>query len=120
MTALLALPAAKLALGVAGQVAGKVVGGLTSALDPAKAKAKKQADDFEAMFLEQMTQHMFADAGAEGPLGQNGTGGDVWRTQLTNQYAKQIQKAGGIGVSDQILREMLKVQSQGAEGAKGA
>jgi Rod binding domain-containing protein len=59
---------------------------------------------------------MFSNAGAEGPLGQNGTGGDVWRTQLTNQYAQQIQKAGGIGVSDQILREMLKLQ----DGAKGA
>lgn len=120
MTAALALPAAKLAWGVAGQVgqvAGKVVGGLTSAMDPAKAKAKKQADDFESMFLEQMTQQMFSGTGAEGPLGQNGTGGEIWRTQLTNQYAQQIQKAGGVGVSDQIMREMLNLQSQGAKQA---
>lgn len=117
MTAALALPAAKLALGVAGQVAGKFVDGISNALDPAKAaKAKKQSDDFEAMFLEQMTQHMFSSTGAEGPLGQNGTGGDVWRTQLTNQYAQQIQKAGGIGVSAQIMREMLNLQA-GSQGA---
>ena len=113
MTAALALPAANLALGVAG----KVVDGIANALDPAKAKAKKQADDFESMFLEQMTQHMFANAGTEGPLGQNGTGGDIWRTQLTNQYAQQIQKAGGIGVSDQIMREMLNLQAQASSGA---
>lgn len=112
MTAALALPLANLALGVAGQVAGKVADGIGNALDPAKAKAKKQADDFEAMFLEQMTQHMFTNMGTEGPLGDNGTGGDVWRSQLTQQYAKQIQKAGGIGVSDQILREMLNLQAQ--------
>ncbi len=60
MTAALALPAANLALGVAG----KVVDGIANALDPAKAKAKKQADDFETMFLEQMTQHMFTNMGA--------------------------------------------------------
>mgnify|MGYP001147968357 CR=1 FL=1 len=50
MTVALALPAANLALGVAG----KVAGGIADALDPAKAKAKKQADDFETMFLEQI------------------------------------------------------------------
>lgn len=111
MTAALALPAVNLAIGVAG----KVVDGIASALDPAKAKAKKQADDFESMFLEQMTQHMFSGAGAEGPLGQNGAGGDVWRTQLTNQYAQQIQKSGGIGVSQQIMREMLNIQSGGKD-----
>lgn len=113
MTAALALPAANLALGVAG----KVVDGIANALDPAKAKAKKQADDFESMFLEQMTQHMFTNMGTEGPLGDNGTGGDVWRSQLTQQYAKQVQKAGGIGVSDQILREMLSLQAQASTGA---
>ena len=113
MTAALALPAANLALGVAG----KVVDGIANALDPAKAKAKKQADDFETMFLEQMTQHMFTNMGSEGPLGENGTGGDVWRSQLTQQYAKQIQKSGGIGVSDQIMREMLSLQAQASKGA---
>ena len=113
MTAALALPAAHLALGVAG----KVVDGIANALDPAKAKAKKQADDFETMFLEQMTQHMFTNMGAEGPLGDNGTGGDVWRSQLTQAYAKQIQQSGGIGVSDQILREMLNLQAQSSAGA---
>lgn len=113
MTAALALPAANLALGVAG----KVVDGIANALDPAKAKAKKQADDFESMFLEQMTQHMFTSMGSEGPLGENGTGGDIWRSQLTQQYAKQIQQSGGIGVSDQILREMLSLQAQNPAGA---
>lgn len=113
MTAALALPAAKLALGVAGNL----VSGLAEALDPAKAKAKKQADDFETMFLEQVTERLFATAGAEGPLGENGTGGEIWRSQLAQQYAGQIQKAGGIGLSDQIMRDLIAVQEQAA-GAK--
>lgn len=106
MTAL-ALPAAKLALGAAGSL----VGGLASALDPAKAKARKHADDFETMFLEQMVERMTASSGTEGPLGENGTGGEIWRSQLNQQYAKQIQKAGGLGISDQVMRDLLRIQA---------
>ena len=109
MSATLAIPAAKLALGAASNV----IGGLANALDPAKAKAKKQADDFETMFLEQVTQQLTATApGSEGPLGENGIGGDIYKSQLTQQYAKQIQKAGGLGLSDQIMRDLLRVQEQ--------
>jgi flagellar protein FlgJ len=109
MTAALALPAAKLAL----NVAGNVVDGIKNALDPLRAKAKKQADDFETVFLEQVTQQLFATPeGTEGPLGENGTGGGIYKSQLTQEYAKQIQKAGGLGLSDQIMRDLLKVQEQ--------
>lgn len=115
MTAALALPAANLALGVAG----KVVKGISDALDPEKAKAKKQADDFETMFLEQFTERLFASSeGTEGPLGENGQGGGIWRSQLSQQYAKQIQKAGGIGLSDQIMRDLINLQAQSAGGAQ--
>lgn len=116
MSAALALPAAKLALGVAGSL----LGGLTNALDPAKAKAKKQADDFETMFLEQVTERLAAsaDTESEGPLGENGTGGGIYRSQLTQEYAKQIQRAGGIGLSDQIMRDLLKVQEQSSAAAQ--
>ena len=114
MTVALALPAANLALGVAG----KVASGIADALDPAKAKAKKQADEFETMFLEQMTEKLFAGETGEGPLGENGTGGGIWRSQLTQQYAQQIQKAGGVGLSDQILRDLISLQEKSAPGAK--
>ncbi|PZU91483.1 MAG: flagellar biosynthesis protein FlgJ [Chelatococcus sp.] len=118
MNPALAIPAAKLALGVAGSV----VNGVANALDPAKAKAKKQADDFETMFLEQMTERLTKTEGTEGPLGENGTGGDIWRSQLSQEYAKQIQKAGGVGLSDQIMRDLISLQEQAAArtAAKGA
>ena len=116
MTVALALPAANLALGVAG----KVAGGIADALDPAKAKLKKQADDFETMFLEQMTDRLTASEGTEGPLGENGTGGGIWRSQLSQQYAQQIQKAGGIGLSSQIMRDLINLQEQAAGGVQNA
>ena len=61
MSPTLALPAANLALGIAG----KVANGIADALDPAKAKLKKQADDFETMFLEQMTDRLTASEGTD-------------------------------------------------------
>ena len=38
-------------------------------------KAKKTAQEFETMFLEQTLERVFASSGTEGPLGDNGTGG---------------------------------------------
>jgi flagellar protein FlgJ len=113
MSAILALPAAKLAL----NAAGNVLEGIRNALDPVKAKAKQQADEFETMFLEQVTQQLFASTeGTEGPLGENGTGGGIAKSQLTQQYAKQIQRAGGLGLSDQIMRDLLRLQEQTSAG----
>jgi len=109
MTAALAVPAAKLAI----NAAGSLLEGVKNVLTSDKSKAKKQADDFESVYLEQVTQQLFATPeGSEGPLGNNGTGGDIFKSQLTTQYAKQIQKAGGIGLSDSIMRDLLRVQEQ--------
>jgi len=107
MTALLAAPAAKLAIGAAT----KLAGGIADALSSSQSKAKKTADDFETVFLENFTQTMMSSSGTEGPLGENGTGGDVWRSMLTQEYAKQIQKSGGVGLSDQIMRDLIQVQA---------
>jgi Rod binding domain-containing protein len=115
MTAALALPAAKLAIDAAGTVLSSVKNALTAD----KTKAKKQADDFESVYLEQVTQQLFATPeGSEGPLGDNGTGGNIYKSQLTTQYAQQIQKAGGIGLSDSILRDLLKMQEQSGAAAQ--
>jgi Rod binding domain-containing protein len=114
MTAALALPAAKLAI----DAAGTILSNVKNALSSDKSKAKKQADDFEAVYLEQVTQQLFATPeGSEGPLGENGTGGNIYKSQLTTQYAQQIQKAGGIGLSDSILRDLLKMQEQSGAAA---
>jgi Rod binding domain-containing protein len=114
MTAALAIPAAKLAI----DATGSLLSGIKNALTSDKAKARKQADDFESVFLEQVTQQLMATPeGTEGPLGENGTGGNIFKSQLTSEYAKQLQKAGGIGLSDSIMRDLLKVQEQAGAGA---
>ena len=52
-----------------------------------KAKARATAQDFEAVFLNSMFQHMFAGLDGEGPFGGSGAAG-VWRSFLSEEYAK--------------------------------
>jgi len=74
-----------------------------------KAKARAAAQDFEAVFLNSMFQHMFTGVDGEGPFGGQGATG-IWRSVLTDQYAKSIAKAGGIGIADQVYRSLIAQQ----------
>lgn len=104
------------AIGVGKAIAGSILSDVSGATDAAKAKqaseakAKKTAGDFESMFLEQSLDRLTQSEGTEGPLGENGTGGGVWRSMLTKEYAGQIVKSGGVGIADQVYREMMKLQ----------
>ncbi len=82
----------------------------TVAKAAAEAKARKASTDFEAMFLEQTVDRLAQSEGTDGPLGDNGTGGGVYRSMLTKEYAGQIVKSGGVGIADQVFREMMKLQ----------
>ena len=73
------------------------------------ARMRAAAHDFEAVFLNSMFQHMFAGVDGEGPFGGQGATG-VWRSVLTDQYAKSIAKAGGVGIADHVYRSLLAQQ----------
>jgi peptidoglycan hydrolase FlgJ len=81
---------------------------------PAGDKTRAQAQNFETMFISSMMQHMFTDTGKDGPLG-NGPGVGVWRSMLTEQYAKSFVKAGGIGIANQIYKSLLARQAAKAK-----
>lgn len=75
-----------------------------------EAAAAKAAQDFEAMFIAQMLQPMFAGLeGGEGLFG-GGAGEDAYRGLMVEEYGKAIARAGGIGIADQVRAEMLKLQ----------
>jgi Rod binding domain-containing protein len=103
-------PLASFAVSAAMGIAGKAISKAADALDPKAVKAHKTASDFEAMFLEQTLDRMFSSIGDEGPLGDNGTGGSVYRSMLVKEYAGNIVKSGGIGIGDQVFREILRLQ----------
>lgn len=111
----LAAIAASAAIGVAKSIAGSVAEdtatsklGATGAASTAK--LKKTATDFEKMFLENSLDRMTQSEGTDGPLGENGTGGGVYRSMLTKEYANKIVQSGGVGIADSVFREMIKMQ----------
>jgi flagellar protein FlgJ len=103
-------PLASFAVSAALGIAQHAVGAIKDALDPKAAKTRKTADDFESMFLEQTLDRMFQSVGEDGPLGENGTGGPVYRSMLVKEYAGNIVKSGGVGIGDQVFREMMRMQ----------
>ena len=74
-----------------------------------QAKAWAQGQEFEAAFLNSMFQHMYTGVGGEGPFG-NSTGVGVWRSFLTEQYAKSFVKAGGVGIAAHVYQSLLAHQ----------
>ena len=77
--------------------------------DASKAKAKAASQDFEAVFLNSMFQQMFTGLEGEGPMGGQGATG-IWRSFLTDEYAKGFAKAGGIGIADKVYSALLQQQ----------
>lgn len=75
-----------------------------------EAKAREVAQDFEAVFLNSMFQQMLTGLGNDGPLG-GGPGAGIWRSFLTEKYAKSFAKAGGVGIGDQVYRELIAQQA---------
>jgi Rod binding domain-containing protein len=77
-------------------------------LDP-KGAIRAKADEFEQVYLNTMLGQMFAGVGAD-PLTGGGHAEDQWRSLQVDQYAGLVTKAGGIGVSNAIYGEMLRLQ----------
>ncbi|HTZ79848.1 MAG TPA: rod-binding protein [Stellaceae bacterium] len=73
------------------------------------AAAHKTAEDFEAFFLSQAMDSMFAGINGD-PVTGGGQSETVYRSLLLQQYAKVAAKSGGIGIADAVQREILRIQ----------
>jgi peptidoglycan hydrolase FlgJ len=74
-----------------------------------KATAREIGEEFEAVFLASMMQHMFAGIETDGPFG-GGRAEETWRSLLIEEYGQEIAAAGGIGIAEEITRELLALQ----------
>lgn len=70
---------------------------------------RKAAQDLEAMFLGQMFNHMFSGIKTDGPFG-GGHAEKMFQSLLVQEYGKVIASQGGIGIADQIERQLLGLQ----------
>jgi len=78
-------------------------------------KMQKTAEDFESMMISQMLRPMFAGLKTEAPFG-GGNAEKMWRDVMVDEMGKEMTKAGGIGIADQVMKEMLKMQEEGNHG----
>ncbi len=78
-----------------------------------KGKAKAAAENFESMFLNNMFQQMMTKVDGDGPFGGSGAL-KVWRSFMTDQYAKSFAHAGGIGIAAKVYDTLLKQQGLSA------
>ena len=67
------------------------------------------AKSFEASFLSIMFQQMFEGLDTSAPFG-GGQGETMFRSFMTDAFAKQMAQGGGIGLADAVQKEMLKMQ----------
>ena len=77
--------------------------------DTRNSKARKTAEEFESSFLSAMLEQMFTGLEAEAPFG-GGHAETTYRSLLVGEYAKSISQSGGIGIADQVYRQLLSVQ----------
>lgn len=74
-----------------------------------KVQAREAAEDFESVFIHQMMEFMWSGMETDGPF-SGGHSEGVFRSMLNEQYAENISESGGIGIADNVYREILKMQ----------
>ena len=80
--------------------------GATKNLGGVNEKAMNAAQDFEAVFLNSMFSQMFTSMDGEGPFGGDQSTG-VWRSFLTDEYARSFAKKGGVGIASDVYRTLM-------------
>ena len=74
-----------------------------------EAATKAAAQDFEAFFVTHAFSDMFAGLSSD-PLFGGGEGEEIFKSFLLNEYGKTVAKAGGIGISDMVQKQLLLLQ----------
>ena len=74
-------------------------------------KVRDAAEKFEAFFIGQMMEHMTLGLETDETFG-GGHGEDVWKSMLNQEYGKGIAKSGRLGITDQVMKGMLKMQEE--------
>jgi len=81
----------------------------TGSQDALKIRARKAAEDFEAVFLNTFVEQMFSGLKTDGPFG-GGQSEAIYRSYLSQEYASELARSGGVGLADQVYSEILKMQ----------
>ena len=79
------------------------------------AKMRAQAEELEGVFLNTLMSQLFSSIETDEGMGGGGFAEETWRSMQSEQYASAMAETGGIGLADQLVSELMKLQE-----AKGA
>lgn len=77
---------------------------------PGYAKLHKQAKDFEGVFLNTLMKEMFSSVKTDDKNFGGGFAEETWRGMQAEQFAGAMAEQGGIGLADQLMPTLLKLQ----------
>lgn len=84
----------------------------TSSIDPSSPtyqKLRQQAVDFEGVFLNTLVKEMLSSSTSGSEFG-GGYAEDTWRGMQAEQFANSMAQQGGIGLADQLMPVLLRLQ----------
>jgi len=73
-------------------------------------EADRVSQDFEAMFLSNMLQPVFAGLKSGTSFFGGGHAEDTFQAMLVDEYGKVMAKSGGVGIAKMVRDQILKLQ----------
>lgn len=77
-------------------------------------KTRQAVQDFEAFFISQTFEQMYATVPVNETFG-GGNAEKIFRSMMIDEYGKMTAKSGGIGLTDQIMAQILRQQEAAAK-----
>ena len=77
---------------------------------PGYEKLRKQAVELEGVFLNTLMKEMFASIQTDESSFGGGFAEETWRGMQGEQFANAIAEQGGIGLADQLMGDLLRLQ----------
>ncbi len=85
---------------------------IASAPAASHGQVRRLAQEFEAQAVSAMFQPVFAALPTDGPFG-GGKAEAQWRPLLVDAIAREMARAGGLGIAPAVERELLRAQELG-------
>jgi flagellar protein FlgJ len=77
---------------------------------PGYAKLHQQAKDLEGVFLNTLMKEMFSSIKTDDKSMGGGFAEETWRGMQAEQFSSAMADQGGIGLADQLMPTLLKLQ----------
>lgn len=74
------------------------------------ARMRKQAEELEGVFLNTLMKEMFSSIQTDQSAFGGGFAEETWRGMQAEQFAAAMAEAGGIGLADAIVADLMRLQ----------